>query len=191
MATLSCWSLSEPILRIGSLLHTGLLKIFPYPCSVTWCRKKYTKETWYCKHDAEKHANLCEEELNIGLVLNRVTDAAVALPPGNSSDNFEEYNNSQEDDDWPGKDLSEKFKELRFAKPTHLLRNFKPIPPPLPNYLTETPEQPKPVESSSLKENVQETNELTYSVIVERAEQRMPMDRETFVTFRNPRAPIK
>lgn len=39
------------------------------------------------------------------------------------------------------------LKELGFAKPMDIWRNPKPILPPLPNKLTETLEQPEPVES--------------------------------------------
>lgn len=168
MVTSFCLSLSEPILWIGSSLYAGFPKIFTYLCPVPYCRKMYKKPAWYGKHVIKEHTDLCEVVPNVDVVLNHVKDTAAVVPPDNSPNNFKGYDNREEDNDRPATDLSEIFKELGFAIPMVLWRNPEPIPPPLSNNLTLTPEQYDPVESSSQQETTKETNELTHCFIFER-----------------------
>lgn len=81
-----------------------------------------------------------------------------------------------EEDDKLTTDLLEILKELGFTKSVDLWRNPKPIPPPLTNNITQTPEQHESMESSSPQEIVQETDQLTLCVIVEGAKQGTPLD---------------
>lgn len=91
MTTSSYGSFPKPILKIRFLLHAGLLKIFPYLCPVSWWRKTYTKTAWYRKHVAIELADLCDVESNVVVVLNHVTDAAVAVLQRNGCKDFEDY----------------------------------------------------------------------------------------------------
>lgn len=99
MATSFCRSLLEPILLIGSLLHAVLPKTFRYEYPVPWCRKTYTRVGWYRKHIVKKHTDRCEVESNVGEVLNHVKNDAGAVSPDMGPDDFEDYDNSEKDED--------------------------------------------------------------------------------------------
>lgn len=58
----------------------------------------YTKAVWYPKHVTKEHADVCEIEPNVDVLLNRVTDAAVVLPPDNGPHYFDNYDDGKEDD---------------------------------------------------------------------------------------------
>lgn len=75
-----------------------------------------------------------------------MTYATIGVQPGNGADDLEDYDGSEDDSDWPATDLLEMLKELGFVKLVKLCYNPEPIPPPLPNNLTQTQKQPEPVE---------------------------------------------
>lgn len=169
MATAFSRSLLELILRIGSFPHTGFPKTFLYPCPLPWCRKTYMMSAWNQKHLAKEHTDLCVVESNVGVVLNYVTDAAVAVPPGNRFEDFRDYDNSKEKDDQPATDLLEIFKALGFAKSEGLWPNSEPISLSLPNKPIQTQKHPYTVESSAPQVTRQDMNELTHCVMFEGA----------------------
>lgn len=99
MATLFCQTLSNPLIQFGSLLYAGLTKTFLYLCPMSWYRKAYRKVTWYGKHFVKKHTHLCEVEFNKGVVLDNVTDTAIAFLLDNGSDDIEDQDDSEENND--------------------------------------------------------------------------------------------
>lgn len=74
-------------------------------------RERYTKATWYHKHVAKERADLFEVEPHVSVLLNHVTDTAVAVLPGNSPHDFEDSDDNEEDDNRPATVIVEMFRE--------------------------------------------------------------------------------
>lgn len=138
MTTLYYQRYPEPTFQIGSLFHAVLPKTFLYLCPVPRCRKTYTKAVWYCKHLAKKHTDLCEVEPYVCVMLNDVTNAAIAVWSNYGPQDFEEYDDSEEDNHQSTADLLEMFKELGFVKLLDVCHNPELISPSLPNNLIQT-----------------------------------------------------
>lgn len=79
IANFSSGNLSETILQIGLIFPPILPKTFPYSCLVSCYRRTYVQVMWYFKPVAKEHPEIFNTEQDVGMILEHITDTAIAV----------------------------------------------------------------------------------------------------------------